>query len=112
MNNTQMESDGNNIQIGQSYFLNQSNAAKTAMQNAVVEYAERLRREAESIERGEHIGDGPPQITGAHIEEAKFVSLRRMRRNSLSIKKTVLLRIGQLGTFAVIGIGASNFNEL
>src|SRR5580700_343533 len=45
------------------------------------EFGLQVLREARSIERTEHVGSGPPEITAAHIEEAWWVSRRRIRRS-------------------------------
>lgn len=100
------------IQIGTEYFANLTNAAKQVFQNAVTEYADKLKLEAEDIEQMEHTGDGPAEITGAHVEEAKIVSIRRMRRKALSKRKIIPLRLGQFAMTAVAGVGASNISYL
>jgi hypothetical protein len=77
----------------------------------VKEYAGRLKAEALNIERMEHVGDGPAEITTGHIEEAKWVLIRRLRTKALVSKKLFLPRIIQYVSTFLIGIGGSNFNE-
>ncbi|MHB8104591.1 MAG: hypothetical protein ACYDG5_03515, partial [Dehalococcoidales bacterium] len=112
MSEDNKKKEDNKITLGSNYLSNLTEAAKDTFQKYVVEYAERLKREAENIENMEHTGQGPPEITGAHLEEAKYVSLRRMRRKALSQKKHFILRFFQLSMTAVAGVGASNFSQI
>jgi hypothetical protein len=83
--------------------------ARIYFADAVRNYAEQLFTEAKGIEKLEHTGDGPPEITAAYVEEAKWVLLRRLRRRSKSTCWLALLRTGQFLSSAGMGIGASNF---
>lgn len=74
-------------------------------------YVRQLFNEALNIEGIEHAGSGPPEITAAHVEEAKWILIRRQRRHARSSRWIAILRIGQGLTSAAIGIGASNFKE-
>lgn len=78
---------------------------------SVTSYADRLAAESRSIERMEHTGDGPAEITAAHVEEAKWVLVRRMRRKVASSRWVVVLRLGQAATAALVGIGTSNLTQ-
>jgi hypothetical protein len=104
--------DSNQIIVGNSLLVNQTPTAKEVFKRAVTEYAERLKLEAQNIEHMEHTGNGPPEITGAHVEEAKYVSIRRMRLRALSKRKTIPLRLGQIAMTAAAGVGASNISDL
>ncbi len=75
------------------------------------EYAEMLLSESKSIETLEHTGSGPPEITAGHVEEAKWVLIRRHRRRLRSSKLATTARIGQFFASMTIGIGASNFSQ-
>lgn len=85
--------------------------AKRYFNCAVHEYAEKLTSESRNIEQMEHTGDGAPEITAAHVEEAKWVLIRRLRRSTTKGKWPVVCRIGQTLAATVIGIGASNFSK-
>jgi hypothetical protein len=78
---------------------------------AVKSYSQQLFSEAKNIEQIEHAGDGPPEITAAHVEEAKWVLVRRQRRQVRSSRWLFVLRVGQVLSSAAIGIGASNFSQ-
>lgn len=78
---------------------------------SIREYTEQLFNEAKNIEDIEHAGSGPPEITAAHVEEAKWVLIRRRRRQARSTRWTVILRIGMVLMSAAVGIGASNFTK-
>jgi hypothetical protein len=43
-------------------------------------FASQVVREAQAIEKSEHVGHGPPEVTAAHIDEAWWVARRRIRR--------------------------------
>lgn len=88
-----------------------TDGGKEYLRNAVQEYADRLINESRNIEQMEHTGQGDPEITGAHVEEAKWVLIRRLRRSSLKCRWIFTVRIGQAIMVAVVGIGASNFKE-
>lgn len=109
--NSDNENEETEILIDSSYLTNLTEGAIDYYSSAVKEYAERLKREAQSIENMEHTGQGPPEITAAHVEEAKWISLRRMRLNTSSTKWNIFLRFGQLGSSIFVGIGASSFDE-
>ena len=109
--NDNKENEENQIVIGIAYLSNLTEGAIDYFTQAVKEYAERLKRESENIEYMEHTGEGPPEITAAHVQEAKWVSLRRMRRRATSSKWNAILRLGQLVMSTVVGIGASNFTQ-
>lgn len=84
--------------------------AQAYFDKCVREYEDRLLSESTNIEAMEHTGSGPPEVTAAHIEEAKWVLIRRLRRRTGSSKRVAALRIGQILMSAVVGIGSSNFN--
>lgn len=79
-----------------------------AFDRCVRQYAQRLEAESKNIESMEHVGDGPPEITGAHVEEAKWVLVRRMRLRNLSTRGIVACRIVQAASSLIVGIGTSN----
>jgi hypothetical protein len=78
---------------------------------SVKEYADKLLNEATNIEKMERAGTGDPEITAAHVEEAKWVIIRRLRRSSSKLKWVVALRLGQTLGACAIGVGASNFSQ-
>ena len=104
--------DEQDIKVGGKYLQYLSQAAQESFQRFVIEYANRLRHETENLEKSEHIGDGPPEITGAHVEDAKVITLRRMRKSSSSTIWNAIVRLVQFMAIALIGVGASNFTEL
>jgi hypothetical protein len=112
MNSTDKENHESSIKIGAKYLLNLSQTAQEIFEKAIVEYANRLRREAEDLEKSDHVGGGSPEITGAHVEDAKFITLRRMRKASSSKIFGYIARLVQFAAAAIIGVGGSNFKEL
>jgi hypothetical protein len=78
---------------------------------AVREYADSLLSQARNIEDSEHTGSGPPEITAAHVEEAKWVLIRRQRRRAQESGWVSVLRVVQVLMAALTGIGASNFSQ-
>lgn len=54
---------------------------------------------------------GDAEITAAHVEEAKWVIIRRLRRATSSSKWLVVLRIGQTLAAGASGVGASNISQ-
>jgi len=88
-----------------------TSSAREYFEQAVSEYAQRLLSAAKNIERMERVGAGPAEITGAHVEEAKWVCLRRMRRAASPSRASILLRFVQLAASAVVTIGAASFGE-
>lgn len=79
---------------------------------AITEYAERLKSESLNIEKMEHVGEGLPEITTAHIEEAKWVLIRRLRRRASLSKKILVPRFFQYAATLLLGLGASNYSQL
>ena len=84
---------------------------KAYFEQAVQQYATMLLAEAKNIEDMEHTGSGPAEITAAHVEEAKWVLVRRQRRKVAQGRWVVALRAGQLVASTVMGIGASNLSQ-
>ncbi len=80
--------------------------------SAVKEYANKLYAEAKSIEEVEHAGHGLPEITAAHIEEAKWVTIRRLRRTVRYKGFLITVRISQFIAAALAGVGGSNVKEI
>lgn len=78
---------------------------------AIREYVERLLVQSQSIEENEHTGSGPAEITAAHVEEAKWVLIRRQRRRAQKRGWIMFVRVVQVLMAAVTGIGASNFSQ-
>ena len=85
--------------------------ARAYFDKSVREYADRLLSESTNIEGMEHTGSGPPEVTAAHVEEAKWVLIRRLRSRARSSKRVAFLRIAQVLMSTVVGIGASNIND-
>lgn len=77
---------------------------------AVQEYAEKLFREAAGIESLEHTGDGGPEITAAHVEEASWVLIRRLRRRLRHGGWIAFLRFLQALSVAFVGYGLSDLS--
>jgi len=71
------------------------------------EFVLQVLREARSIEHAEHVGSGPPEITAAHVDEAWWVSRRRIRRSRHPIWGAVV-RVAQAFGIAGFGVGVSN----
>jgi hypothetical protein len=64
--------------------------------------------EARAIEKREHVGKGPPEVTAAHIDEAWWVIRRRIRRARHPVM-TISARALQTFGAAGIGVGATVF---
>ena len=77
------------------------------MRTSLKDFVNRVLREARSIEKAEHVGTGPPEITAAHIDEAWWVTRRRIRRTRHPILR-VIARVVQLFGVAGFGIGATH----
>lgn len=71
-------------------------------------FASQVVKEAKAIEQSEHAGKGPPEVTAAHVEEAWWVSRRRVRR-ARNAKLLILLRAFETLGAAGVGVGASNY---
>jgi hypothetical protein len=80
-------------------------------QRAVSDYGESLFAEAKSIEGMEHTGSGPPEITAAHVDEARWVLARRRRIHATHSKWAAFTRIAQLLATTTLGVGASNLKD-
>jgi|GEM_PF-5951001 len=100
------------IVLGSSFYDGLTPGADQYLKNTVKEYAEKIVAEASNIEKLDHVGDGSPEITAAHVEEAKHLSLRRLRKKARSTKWVAVLRLSQFLLSVLIGIGASNFKEI
>lgn len=85
--------------------------AKSYFRDSVANYSSQLFSEARGIEQMEHAGAGPVEITAAHVEEAKWVLLRRSRRQARHSGWVATLRVGQVFSSTAIGIGASSFSK-
>jgi hypothetical protein len=85
--------------------------AGSYFEKTVAEYGDKLASESRSIERMEHAGGGPAEITAAHVEEAKWVLVRRLRRGARQSNLLVVVRIAQTLTAVAVGIGAANFAQ-
>jgi hypothetical protein len=79
----------------------------THLKNRLSDFSGQVLREARLIEKAEHVGSGPPEITAAHIDEAWWVSRRRIRRSKHPILNA-LARLTEVCGVAGFGIGASN----
>jgi hypothetical protein len=74
------------------------------------EFCQQVVREARSIERTEHAGAGPAEIIAAHIDEAWWVSRRRIRRSKHPTGGAIVRIVQALG-IAGFGVGASNLKS-
>jgi hypothetical protein len=97
------------VYIGAEFYSGLTDGAKSYFNRAVKEHADKLFSEASNIEKMEHAGTGAPEITAGHVEEAKWVLIRRLRKTARHSKWAVMLRIGQTLMAAAVGVGASNF---
>jgi hypothetical protein len=77
------------------------------LKNRLGDFCAQVLREARSIERAEHVGTGPPEITAAHIDEAWWVSRRRIRHAKHPVWNAIA-RLVEVCGVAGLGIGASN----
>lgn len=93
------------------FYAGLTDGATRYFDGAVREYADKLLSEASSIEKTEHTGSGEAEITAAHVEEAKWVLIRRLRRSAGHSRWVVVVRIGQTVAAAAVGVGASNFSQ-
>ncbi|MGA2475351.1 MAG: hypothetical protein ABSF73_01905 [Terriglobia bacterium] len=80
------------------------------LRRRVKDFVDRVLKEARSIEEAEHVGSGPPEITAAHIDEAWWVSRRRVRRSRHPMAKAGA-RAAQLFGGAGFGIGATHLQQ-
>lgn len=71
-------------------------------------FAAQVVKEAKAIEQNEHAGKGPPEVTAAHIEEAWWVTRRKVRHARNTTFLVALRALETLGA-AGIGVGASNY---
>src|SRR5258708_31834581 len=91
------------IQFNDDNELNHLTAhSVTHLTRRLGEFSLQVLREARSIEHTEHVGSGPPEITAAHIDEAWWVSRRRIRRSKHPILGAVA-RVTQ--AFGIAGFG-------
>jgi hypothetical protein len=89
---------------------NLTDASKVHLRNRLGDFAAQVLRESRSIERAEHVGSGPPEITAAHIDEAWWVSRRRIRHSRHPIL-SVCTRFVQAAGLAGFGIGATSLKQ-
>jgi len=108
-NNT--ESKDKEHLLATEFYSGLTDGARQYFDCSVKEYADKLLNEATNIEKMEHAGTGDPEITAAHVEEAKWVIIRRLRRTNSSSKWVVALRISQTLAAGATGVGASNFSQ-
>jgi hypothetical protein len=100
------------FRLPSAYYSDLTDGAKHYFECAVREYADKLLSESTNIEKMEHAGIGAPEITAAHVEEAKWVLIRRLRRFAGSSRKVTFVRIMQTIMAAIVGVGASNFAQI
>jgi hypothetical protein len=74
------------------------------------DFVVQMLKEARFIEEAEHVGTGPPEITAAHIDEAWWVSRRRVRRSRHPMAKAGA-RAVQVFAAAGFGIGATRLQN-
>lgn len=99
---------GLEIELGESGALDHLTTASIFhMGTRLKDFASQVLREARSIEKAEHVGTGPPEITAAHIDEAWWVARRRIRRTRHPILR-VIARVVQTFGVAGFGIGATH----
>ena len=84
-----------------------TNPSVNHLKNRMSDFCGQVLKEARSIERAEHVGSGPPEITAAHIDEAWWVSRRRIRRSKHPVLNTAA-RLLEVCGVAGFGIAASN----
>lgn len=72
-------------------------------------FAAQVVKEAKAIEQNDHAGKGPPEVTAAHIEEAWWVTRRRVRRARNTTLLVSLRAFETLGA-AGIGVGMTNYH--
>jgi hypothetical protein len=95
------------VQFGDEKALDHlTNPSLIHLSNRLGDFAVQVLREARSIETTEHVGSGPPEITAAHIDEAWWVSRRRIRRSKHPILG-VIIRVMQAFGIAGFGVGIS-----
>ncbi len=80
------------------------------LQSRLGEFCQQVVHEARTIERNEHVGTGPTEITAAHVGEAWWVCRRRIRRAKHPIAVPII-RILQAFGIAGFGIGGSNLKS-
>jgi len=109
--NKRSEMDNKNNMLPPDFYAGLTEGARRYFDCSVKEYADKLINEATNIEKMEHAGTGDPEITAAHVEEAKWVIIRRLRRSSSKSKWVMTLRLSQTLAAGAIGVGASNFSQ-
>lgn len=108
---TPPKKSGTTVELSEELYEHLSDNARKELDSAVAEYAAKVVSEARNIENMEHVGDPPPEITGAHIQEAKWVSLRRLRVHAQALRGGIVLRSFQLIATLVLGLGLANYSE-
>lgn len=99
------------FQIPGDFYTGFTENARASFNFAVQEYAHKLRSESTGIEKMEHTGDGSAEITGAHVEEAKWVLIRRSRRYVAHSKWIEFIRIAQALVSFIVGVGVSDLSK-
>jgi hypothetical protein len=80
------------------------------LQMRLSEFGTQVLKEARSIEHTEHVGSGAPEITAAHIDEAWWVSRRRIRRSKHPVLIAAMRIIETFGS-AGVGIAATHLKD-
>ena len=109
--NQSLEPEDGGIGLPAHFYSGLTDGARRYFGCAVKEYADKLLSESKGIEKMEHAGTGEAEITAAHVEEAKWVLVRRLRRSAGLSKWVIAIRIVQTIVAALVGVGASNFSE-
>jgi len=80
------------------------------IQMRLSDFAKQVLQEARAIEKTEHVGKGSPEITAAHIDEAWWVTRRRIRRARHPALMGLCRIVEGFGTLAV-SVGATNLKS-
>lgn len=111
--------DAENLEPTRSAFLSSLLKARTSeltpnaqdyLGKATEEYVEKVYAAASNIEELHRSGEGSPEITAAHVEEAKFVVNRRLRHARKHGKGILVLRLLQVICTGFIGAGVTSYN--
>jgi hypothetical protein len=85
-------------------------SSKNHLKARLQEFATQVVNEAHAIEKSEHVGQGAPEVTAAHIDEAWWVTRRRVRK-SRHPARAIFARLCEILGSAGFGVAASSLSQ-
>ncbi len=82
--------------------------SRSHLEGRIRDFTVQVIAEAKAVEQREHAGKGPPEVTAAHIDEAWWVTRRRIRHAKHPVLQVLARGLETFGA-AGIGVGASVF---